>query len=85
MGELPDFRTCHLSSARSLRNQQQLSRGFSAFEIAMGLLRFLERISFVYAQFQIAANNHLQNIVGTLFQFLARGDVMLETGARDEE
>ena len=51
----------------------------------MGLLRLLEWTSFMYAQFQIAANNHLQNIAGTLIQFLARGDVMLETGARDEE
>src|SRR5882724_2043871 len=74
-----------LNTAFLLRNQEQLSLGFSAFEVAMGLLRLLERISFMYAQFQIAANNHLQNIAGTLFQFLARGDIMLETGARDEE
>src|SRR5438093_9917804 len=44
-----------------------------------------QQISFVNPKFQFTANDHLQNIVGTLFQFFAGGDVVLQARTSDEE
>ena len=51
----------------------------------MGLLSFRQRIDFVDPEFQIVSNSHLQNIGGTLFQFLARSNIVVKSRTRKKE
>src|SRR2546422_10946382 len=68
-----------------LRNQQELARCFAAFQVAMRLLRLVQLINMCNAQLQLAVRDHVQNIRGTLLEFFASGNVMSESGTREEQ
>jgi len=72
-------------SLEPLRNQQQLSGRFSAFEIAMGLCRFSERIGFVNTQFQLTFSDSTENFSSAQFEFFTSSRVVSKCWARDEE
>src|SRR3989442_2660495 len=68
-----------------LRNQQELARCLAAFQVAMRLLRLVQLINMSNAQLQLAVGDHVQNICGTLLEFFASGNVMSDSGTREEQ
>jgi hypothetical protein len=55
------FWSADASATPSLRDQQELSGGFAAFEIAMSLLRFGQRISMRNSDLELPVRNHVED------------------------
>ena len=51
----------------------------------MRLLRLVQLINMSNAQLQLAVGDHVQNICGTLLEFFASGNVMSDSGTREEQ
>src|SRR6266852_272812 len=65
--------------------QNARARGAAAFEVAMRLLRVLERIFLVHRDLHRPARNHVEQVVRGLEQVLALGDIVVERRTGGEQ
>src|SRR5207247_1007631 len=73
------------AAARRSRNEQHLARRLAALERAVRLRGVLERELEFHAQLQLALADPAEQLAGALLQLLARGDVVEQARAREEE
>lgn len=67
-----------------LRQQQKLAGGFAAFEVAMGLLGFGQRIGVLDVQLQLAGGDHAEDRAGAGEQLGSGGGEVSESGAGEK-
>src|SRR5689334_2867324 len=74
----PGRRFAHRNAEKRLRPQYRRARGCPALELGVRPRRILQRIGMIDRHVQLAVDNGGKHGVGTLKQFLAGGDVVVE-------
>ena len=81
----PEATACLRWSKGLLDKQHQFAGGFAAFEGAMGLGGFLQRVGAVDAQLELPGGHPAQHVARAPEQFVACEGVMPQARARKEE
>src|SRR5215510_3674574 len=74
-----------MHSLPCLRQQYRRPGGLARLEIAVRLLRILERVLLIDRNLDLAARHHAEQVVGDRKQVLALGRIGVERRARAEE
>src|SRR5215471_20959391 len=79
------FSAAPCAPKRGLRNQRELSCGLARFQVAVRLLRVLQLVYMLDAQFKLALDDHFEHLSRAPLQFLARRSVMKQGGTRQKK